>query len=66
VERLATVQPLRARLLVQLRDLIDLVREAQTRDSLTTEEGEAVARLIVDLRTLLDAERVMCGYSRSR
>lgn len=55
VERLATVQPLRARLLVQLRELIVLVREARARDSLTVEEEDAVAKLIVDLRTLLDA-----------
>ncbi|HEY0583896.1 MAG TPA: hypothetical protein VGE94_17065, partial [Chloroflexota bacterium] len=55
VERLATVQPLRARLLVQLRELIVLVRAARARDSLTVEEEDAVAKLIVDLRTLLDA-----------
>jgi hypothetical protein len=56
LKRLAVVQPLRARLLDELSDLVTLVRQAHTRDALTIGEEEAVARLIVDLRTLLDED----------
>jgi hypothetical protein len=56
LERLATVQPLRIQLLAELSDLVALVRQAHTRDALTIGEEEAIARLIVDLRRLLDED----------